>query len=388
MPMTLLVPVDELDRRLAVFQRVLVETQIDLAIIVESTDLYYLAGTVTDGHLLVPACGPPALLVRRDYQRARDASALADVTVLRSLRDLPDAVTTRYDPPTRIGFEFDVLPVAAYLRYQRLFADAALVDCMPALRRARNQKSTWELDRIRAAAAQVGIAQQAAPGLLRPGISDRDLQVDLEHVLRQAGHQGPCRFRGMNGEMFFGAVLAGTDAAVAAAADTPLGGPGPSPAIGRGPAGFPITPGVAVTVDLVGAVDGYLADTTRTIWLGQLDATLRRALDTCELILREAAGLLTAGRPWQEPYTRSVAIAADAGFQDGFMGSVSFIGHGVGLEINEPPFLAGGFTEPLAAGNVIAVEPKIIVGGVGAVGVENTYVVRESGPPENLTDFA
>jgi Xaa-Pro dipeptidase len=199
------------------------------------------------------------------------------------------------------------------------------------------------------------------------------------------------RFRGLNGEVYFGAVLAGPDAAVPAYSDTPLGGPGPSPAIGRGPGGGRIAPGVAVTVDLCGSCDGYLADATRTFVLDALPSPLDAALATCEAILTEAERHLVPGTPWRAPYDAGLELAREAGFDAGYMGAgptrVRFIGHGVGLEINEPPFLAAGLDAPLAAGNVIAVEPKLVFPGVGAVGVENTYLVRESGPPENLTPF-
>ena len=88
-------------------------------------------------------------------------------------------------------------------------------------------------------------------------------------------------------------------------------------------------------------------------------------------------------------YRFGLEIAEEAGFGDGWMGSgpgrVRFVGHGVGLEINERPFLAQGDTRPLEAGNVIAIEPKIVLPGVGAVGRENTYLVRDAGGPENLT---
>ena len=93
------------------------------------------------------------------------------------------------------------------------------------------------------------------------------------------------------------------------------------------------------------------------------------------------------GTPWQLPYLRGLELATEAGFGDGWMGSVSFIGHGIGLEINEPPFLARGLDAPLEAGNVIAVEPKLAFAGIGAVGIENSYLVRDQGGPENLTPW-
>jgi Xaa-Pro dipeptidase len=195
----------------------------------------------------------------------------------------------------------------------------------------------------------------------------------------------------MNGEMYFGAVLAGPDAAVPSAADTPFGGWGPSPAIGRGPRGGEIVPGGAVSVDLVGAIDGYLADGTRTYGIGPLEEPLASALAVCERILAEVEQLLVPGTPWQLPYERGLELATEAGFGDGWMGSgpgrVTFIGHGIGLEINEPPFLARGLDQPLEPGHVIAVEPKLAFPGLGAVGVENSYLVRAEGGPENLTPW-
>jgi Xaa-Pro dipeptidase len=381
------VPRQEIEQRIAAFRRALQAAGIDAALIVESSDLYYLTGTNQDAHLVVPADGEPVYLVRRDLGRARDESPLERVEPLRSLRELGPAVLAAAGDVRRLGLEFDVLPVASYLRYAKAFPDVELVDCFGALRPLRAVKSDWEVGRIREAAQQIRLAWAAVPELLRPGMTDRELQVEIEYLMRSNGHQGPCRFRGMNGEMYFGAVLAGADAAVPSAADTPFGGWGPSPAIGRGPRGGRIEPGGAVSVDLVGATDGYLADGTRTFGLGPLDDPLQGALEVCERILADVETLLVPGTPWQLPYERGLEIATAAGFGDGFMGTVTFIGHGIGLEINEPPFLARGLDQPLQAGHVIAVEPKLAFPGVGAVGVENSYLVRAEGGPENLTPW-
>ena len=385
------VPRQEIERRIGAFQAALGAADLDAALIVESSDLYYLTGTNQDAHLVVPATGEPVYLVRRDLGRARDESPLRRVEPLTSLRDLGPAIREVAGDIKSLGLEFDVLPVASYLRYVRMLPGVDLRDCMPALRPLRAVKSEWEVGRIRVAAEQVRIAHAAAPQLLRAGMTDLELQIEMEHVLRSHGHQGPCRFRGMNGEMYFGAVLAGPDAAVPATADTPFGGWGLSPAVGRGPRAGLITEGTAVSVDLVGAADGYLADATRTFGVGPLVEPLATALRVCEQILADVETLLVPGTPWQVPYLRGRELATEAGFGDGWMGSgaarVSFIGHGIGLEINEPPFLARGLETPLRAGNVIAVEPKLAFAGIGAVGVENSYLVREQGGPENLTPW-
>ena len=139
-----------------------------------------------------------------------------------------------------------------------------------------------------------------------------------------------------------------------------------------------------VTVDLVGGWEGYLADATRTFFRGTPNPQLAEALAVCESILAALEELMVPGTPAEQLYLRGLELATEAGFGDHWMGHgpgrVRFVGHGVGLEINERPFLAQGFSDPLAFGNVIAVEPKLVFPGLGAVGVENTYAVDREGP--------
>jgi Xaa-Pro dipeptidase len=372
----------EIERRLTAFQQALRAAAIDCALLIEASDLVYLTGVMADAHLLVPADGEPILLVRRSLERVQADSPLEDVRPFRSFKELPPLLTEL--GARRIGLELDVLPAARYLRYRDLLPDAELVDVSDVLAGVRAVKSTWELTMIGKAAEQVAAAFVAAPALVAEQPTDRAIQIELEHLMRQAGHQGPLRFRGLNGQMFYGAVLAGPDGAIAPWADTPLGGPGPSAAVGKGPSGWEIRDGDAVTVDLVGGWEGYLADATRTFFRGTPNPQLAEALAVCESILAALEELMVPGTPAEQLYLRGLELATEAGFGDHWMGHgpgrVRFVGHGVGLEINERPFLAQGFTDPLAFGNVIAVEPKLVFPGLGAVGVENTYAVDRDGP--------
>ena len=376
------VPANEIARRLTAFRAALVEASIDAALIVEATDLIYLTGVMADAHLLVPANDDPILLVRRSLERVQAESPLEDVRPFRSFKELPPLIAEL--GAKRVGLELDVLPAGQYLRYRDLLPDVDLVDVSMALAGVRAVKSTWELAMISKAAEQVAAAFAAAPALVAEQSTDRAIQIELEHLMRQAGHQGPLRFRGLNGQMFYGAVLAGPDGAVAPWADTPLGGPGPSAAVGKGPGGWEIRDGDSVTVDLVGGWEGYLADATRTFFRGTPNPLLAEALAVCETILTELEERMRPGVTAEDLYLRGLELATEAGFGDHWMGHgpgrVRFVGHGVGLEINERPFLAQGFSAPLEFGNVIAVEPKLVFPGVGAVGVENTYVVDRDGP--------
>jgi Xaa-Pro dipeptidase len=378
-------PADEIARRIAVFQAGLQRDGLDAALIVQSADLVYLSGTAQNAHLIVPAAGEPVLLVRRDLERAREESALERVQPFTSLRALPAALASLGLPErTRLGLELDVLPAASYLRYLELLPGVEPADCMPSLWSARSRKSDWELARIRLACEQTRQAMEYAPQLLIPGRLECDVLSELGHHMRLNGHEGTIRFRGINSEFLYGQVLAGESAPVPGPTETPLHGPGLSTAQGRGPSRRPLAEGDAVVIDLSGLAEGYVSDQTRTFFIGRADPVLLAAYETCRRILAECVTLLQPGTPGSALYERALEIATEAGQAESFMGAgdgrVRFVGHCIGLELNEPPYLARGYAQPLETGNVVAIEPKLAFTGLGAVGVENSYSLGESGP--------
>ena len=352
----------------------------------QSADLVYLSGTAQNAHLVVPASGEPLLLVRRDLERARAESALRRIEPFTSLRALPAALASVGLPERlRLGLELDVLPAASYLRYQALLPGAELGDCMPALWSARSRKSEWELTRIRAACAQSRAAMEYAPQLLVPGRPECDVLSELAHHMRLHGHEGTIRFRGINSEFFFGQVLAGESGAVPGPTETPLHGPGLSAAQGRGPSRQAAARGRRRPHRRLRALRGLRLRSDAHV--------LRRAtpIPCCSppttpagASSRECVALLRPGTPGSALFERALEVATEAGHAERFMGAgegrVRFVGHCIGLELNEPPYLARGYGEPLELGNVVAIEPKLAFTGLGAVGVENSYLIGPDGP--------
>ena len=379
-----MIPAEEIDRRIGRLQEALGADGLDGAVIVQHTDLAYFTGTNQQAHLLVPAGGDPVLLVRRVLDRARAESPLRAIEPIASLSELDGRLAERgLGAGARIGFELDVLPAARFRSYQERLADRALDDCSPQVRAVRSLKSPWELEWMRIAAGQVRDAVHAIPGLLSEGTPESKVQLEVENLLRLGGHQGQLRFRGFNQEMHYGQVLGGPSGAVAGYSDSPLCGPGPNTVLGKGPDGHLLRSGDPVIADLVGGHEGYLADQTRTFAVGSLAGDLRRAYDVCVEILRATEAELRPGAAPSRLYARSAEIAAAAGLEEHFMGfgpqRIRFLGHGVGLEIDELPILAPGFDQPIAVGHVIAVEPKMVFPGRGAVGIENMYAVTADG---------
>ena len=377
-------PAEEIDRRLAALRAALAADGLDGAVIVQHTDLAYFTGTNQQAHLVVPVAGEPALHVRRVLERAREESPLPRIEPLRSLGGLAEALAAAgLEPGARIGLELDVVPARLYLGYRDRLPGYDLADCSPAVRRARAVKSAWDLDQMRAAAAQVRAAVESIPSLLRPGVKESKVQLEVERTLREAGHQGQLRFRGFNQEMHYGQVLAGPSGAVPGYSDSPLCGPGPNAALGKGPDGHVLAAGDPVIADLVGGHDGWLADQTRTFGVGPLAADLERAYAAAVAILRAVEGELRPGASPAGLFDLAERMAADEGLAESFMGAgaqrVRFLGHGVGMEIDELPVLAPGFDDPLVEGAVVAVEPKFVFPGRGAVGIENMYAVTAEG---------
>ena len=374
---------EQIERRIQALRRGLADVGLDAAVIVQNADLAYFSGTNQQAHLIVPAEGDPLLAVRRTLARAQAESPLA-AQPLRSLSGLTDALAAAgVEPGARLGFELDVLPAASFLAYRKRLARYEIADCSAVVRDVRAVKSEWDIERMRQAARQVDVAARAVPGFLAVGTSESKVQLEVEKTLREAGHQGQLRFRGFNQEMHYGQVLGGPSGAVPGYSDSPLCGPGPNPAVGKGANGRVLEPGDPVIVDLVGGCDGWLADQTRTFFVGRAPDDLRTAYTTALEILRSVEREVRPGAVPAGLYEHARGMAAAAGLEEHFMGAgpdrVRFLGHGVGMEIDELPVLAPGFERPLEPGNVIAIEPKFVFPGRGAVGIEDMYAVTADG---------
>jgi Xaa-Pro dipeptidase len=388
------VPAGEIERRLSRFQEGLREEGLDGAIVVQDVDLFYLAGTAQNAHLLVPADGEPALFVRKTLERARAETPLERVERLRSLGELPAALASVGLSSGRLGLELDVLPAAQYLQYARRLDGFELADCSLLVRRLRARKSTWELANVRAACEMLSHVTEWVGRYARVGMSEMALAAELERELRLAGHQGPIRFRAFNNELFYGSVLAGPSGAVPGSSETPIVGPGPNLAVSKGASPRPIQEGEPILVDLAGAAGGYLGDQTRMFSLGRLDRRFEEAHEAAREILHRVAAEAREGVTGAALYARAQELASA---RDGFMGAgderVTFVGHGIGLEIDELPLLARGWDEPLEEGMVFALEPKFVFPGEGAVGIENSYLVvgdgveRLTNAPEELVEL-
>lgn len=379
------IPEDEIASRITRLQTALQREALDAIAVMQSADLFYLTGTIQSGTLYVPAQGAPIYFVRKDAERARSESPLRQIVALESLRDLPGELGKRgYPVASRVGFEFDVLPVATFERHRKLFDTATCLDASALLRQLRMIKSPYEVEQMRAAGSQADRVYQTARNLLRVGMTDLELAAELERVARLEGHPGIIRMRSFNGEMLYAHVFSGADSAMPAYLDTPLGGAGVHPSFGQGAGWRRISAHEPVIVDTGSFYNGYLADQTRVLSIGALPDELMRAYEAMLQVQSLMKTVVAPGVIWADVYARCRELAEQLGYANHFMGfgssQAGFIGHGLGIEIDEMPIIAPSFKRQVfEVGMAFAFEPKAVFPGLGAVGIENTFVLHDTG---------
>jgi len=377
-------PKAELEQRIDNLKNHLRRNRIEAALILQRVDLFYFSGTSQQGGLYIPADGEPILMVNKNFERARAESFLDTIVHMESPKRIPQIIKSRgYGIPGTLGLELDVLPTNLYFTYRKLFSGTDVKDISLAIRWQRAVKSSYELGIMRRAAEFSDQVLGWVPNILRPGITELEMAGLIEAEARRLGHQGVIRMRLWGSEMFYGHLLSGHSGAVPSYLSSPTGGSGASPAIAQGPSFKTIARHEPVMVDYMFCYNGYLSDNTRIYSLGPLAPELLDAHSAMLAVQGMIKKVALPGVSSGEIYDQALAKTKELGYEDHFMGTggqrVRFVGHGIGLEVDEFPFLAAGQKFKLAAGMTIALEPKLIFPGQGVVGIENTQLVTAQG---------
>jgi Xaa-Pro aminopeptidase len=384
-------PESEILHRIEAIQGLLTANEIDGAMIVQNSDLFYFSGTIQQSQLYIPASGDPLLMVRKSVERARSESTIQNIVSFSSPRQVPALMKSAgLMIPKTLGMELDVAPAQMYLNFQSVFDQSHICDVSDIIRRVRAVKSDYEIHRIRNAAEKSDQLAEYVRGIIEAGMTEIELAGQVEAYARKLGHQGIVRMRLWGSELFYGHLMCGASGAVPSYLASPTGGIGVGPAVAQGPGFGRIKAHEPILVDYVFAYQGYLSDHTRIYSIGELPDDLVQAhgamLSIQDAIIREAKPGTAAG----SIYEMAVELAGEAGYSAHFMGTgdqrIRFVGHGVGLELDEYPFLAACQKMQLKEGMVIALEPKLIFPQRGVVGIENTHLVTPDGL-QQLTVF-
>ena len=369
----------ELKLRRDKIRALMVQQGIDAALITCNVNLIYTYGRVVSGYLYLPLNAPARLFIKRpndiEGEHIHPIRKPEQITELLKECGLP--------LPAKLMLEGDELSFTEYNRLAACFPETEVVPCGTALiRQARSVKTPIEIEMFRRSGAAHTKAYEQIPSVYQPGMTDRQLSIEIERLMRLEGCLGIFRVFGQSMEIFMGSLLAGDNAAVPSPYDFALGGKGLDPSLPGGVSGTLLQAGQCFMVDMGGNFYGYMGDMSRVFSIGRLPEQAYTAHQTCIEIQEEITALAKPGTVCEDMYNKAIEIVTKTGFADYFMGvdqKAKFIGHGIGLEINEMPVLAPRMKQELEPGMVFALEPKIVLPGIGPVGIENSWAVTTDG---------
>lgn len=379
-----LTPREEIYRRIKKLQQLMGEKKLAGCFINNLVNLFYYSGTLQGMCLYVPNEGEPILFVRKNFRRASNESPLELIVEIASFKDIKAALEKEgYTKLLELGLELSSLPVKYYQNYSKTFPHINIVDITPEARCARMVKSTYEQKFIKKAGNLAKTVYEQIPRMLRIGMTELELAAEIEYEMRKLGHQGILRVRGYNQEIYYGHVLFGENALIKSYFDSPTGGKGLSAAFPQGSSMTTLEAGKPILVDYAFVYDGYIVDITRIYVIGKIDEQLHEAHQAAMAIQNKIAEIALPGVKTDYIYNVALEMVNEYGFAQNFMGieneQAKFVGHGVGLELDELPVLTDKASYVLEEGMTIALEPKFFFPKQGIVGIENTFLVTGNG---------
>jgi Xaa-Pro aminopeptidase len=324
----------------------------DGMLILKPENRRYLSGfTGSAGYLLIT--GQEAVLIT-DFRYSEQAKEQAPhFRVVNHGASVQDTIRAELESAgvKRLAFEKDHLTYALYASYSEKFAPVELIPTEGIVEKIRAVKDAQEIATIRQACAIADAAFSHILGFLKPGISERDVALELEFFMRREG-----------------AKSSSFDIIVASGARSSLPHGVASDKI--------LQQGDFVKMDFGALYDGYCSDITRTVVLGEPNERQKQIYDIVLEAQLRALNNLKPGMSGKEADALARDLIRDKGYGDQFGHS---LGHGLGLYIHEDPRLSTLSNDQLEPGMVVTVEPGIYIPGFGGVRIEDDVVITEFG---------
>ena len=364
-------------------QKELKEMGMDACLLSVDVNLFYTTGRIYSGYFYLPTEGKPWFFVKRPNGLSGE-----QVVYIRKPEELPGILADAgLQRPEHLLLELDELSYNETQRQLKALNPKEVGNGSLFMRMMRRIKTPMEIEQFRIAARKHEATYREIPACYRPGMTDLELQFEIELRMRRNGSMGLFRAFGPNMDIFMGSLLTGENAETPSPFDFALGGEGVNAACPLGANGTPLKEGMAVMIDMAGNYTPYMTDMTRVFSIGKLPEEAYRAHQVALEIQEAVKALIKSGTPCSELYSIAAEKAQQAGLAANFMGTrqqAKFVGHGIGLQINELPVLTPRSKDALQANMVFALEPKFVLPGIGAVGIENSFLVTEDGG-EQLT---
>jgi Xaa-Pro dipeptidase len=378
------VPQHELQERMKRFRELMIklDPNWEIAYIFTKISQYYFTGTMQDGVLIIPRDNEATLWVRQSYERALDESNFAEIKQMYSYRE---AAATFDRIPESAYVEKEFLPLAIWDRFSKYFPTKALLPLGSVINALRAIKSPYEMEQMMAAGkVHQDVFENIVPTILKEGMSEAELGCELFAQIVKAGHQGMVRFGMFDTDLVLGHIAFGESAIYPTHFNGPGGNYGLSPAVPTfGSREHKLKRGDLVFLDVAVGVNGYHTDKSMTyVFGGELTQEVKDEHQKCIDIQNRIAEQLKPGIAPSAIY-QNIMESLSPEFILNFMGygdrQVKFLGHSIGLFIDEAPVIARGFDEPIVEDMCFAIEPKKGIKNVGLVGTENTFRVTKEG---------
>jgi Xaa-Pro aminopeptidase len=353
----------------------------EIAVFFHRLDNFYFTGTLQNGVYIVPREDNSLFFVRRNFDRAKIECPLNHIYQIENFGDL-----TRYIKPTWKEIYINKIntPISILENFNKYFKYEKTLGLGRTYYFTRSIKSKYEIKLQKKSGNILKKALvEAAPGLIKEGISEWELGMNLFNYMVDKGHEFITRMNNFNAEMFLGTISFSENACYFSTHDGPAGLMGlskSSPFLGSKER--KLRKGDIIVIDMVCNNGGYHTDKTIIYSLGKVDKSLLKYHNKCLDIEKTISEKLIPGRKPEEIYIETMNNL-DNDFLNYFMGyesnQVKFLGHGIGLTVDEYPVIAKGFEIPLEENMTLAIEPKKCIGKNFMVGSENTYLVNNNG---------
>ncbi len=378
------VPAAELKMRMQRFIDIMSNrnSEWEYAVFFSKINLYYFTGTMQEGMLIIPRNDQPVFWVRRSYDRALNESEFENIRPMENFRE----AAVNYKITCKMVYlETEFVPLAFFKRFQKYFPFGDVLPLDTEVAMVRAVKSDFELQLMkRSGELHRAILEDHVPGMLTEGMSEVDLAGILYSKMLELGHHGVARFGMLDTEVILGHIAFGESSLYPTSFNGPGGNFGMSPAVPLiGNRNNRLKKGDLVFIDIGFGVEGYHTDKTLTyLFKGHAHPEISHAHNYCVNIQDSIAAQIKPGAIPSKIY-ENIINNLPAEFLENFMGfgnrQVKFLGHGIGLVIDEYPVIAKGFDAPLEENMVLALEPKKGIAGFGMVGIENTFLVAADG---------
>lgn len=372
----------EIETRIKPLQHKMKEKCIDAMLISSNANIIYLFGEVFSGVILITHSDSPLFFIRRPQSYEPNDC----IKYIRKIEDL--AEFTDVSKFNVVAFELDEMPYNDIIRKKNIFPNAKIENASSVLRQARMIKTQCEIEEIRHYAQIHSNVYNYIKDLYTDGMTDTQFQIEIERIMRLNGSVGLFRAFGPNMEIFMGNLISGDNASEPSPYDFAMGGKG-TDALPLGSNGMVMREGTSVMVDMAGNYGKYLTDMTRTFSIGNLPDEAYRMHEISIEMHKNIMQKTKVGDRCADIYNSCMEMVKQHNVEQYFMGyrqKAAFVGHGLGIQINELPVLTSKSRDVIQENMLIAFEPKFVVPNIGAVGIENTYLVTKNGI-ENLTIF-